>query len=79
MTNFKVGQLARSRVEGKVIQIRRIKFKDGEWMLGVGRIAFTWVLLKIMKSIEVLFGISYINQITARLRPAILNQRGFFI
>ena len=46
MTNFKVGQLARSRVEGKVIQIRRIKFKDGEWMLGVGRIAFTWVFAK---------------------------------
>ena len=40
---FRVGQLARSRVEGKVIQIRRIKFKNGEWMLGVGRIAFTWV------------------------------------
>ncbi|MEG1089808.1 MAG: hypothetical protein RSE38_00700 [Acinetobacter sp.] len=46
MTNFKVGQLARSRVEGKAIQIRRIKFKDGEWMLGVGRIAFTWVFAK---------------------------------
>ena len=46
MTNFKVGQLARSRVEGKVIQIRRIKFKDGEWMLGVGRISFTWVFAK---------------------------------
>ena len=27
-------------------QIRRIKFKDGEWMLGVGRIAFTWVFAK---------------------------------
>ena len=60
MTNFKVGQLARSRVEGKVIQIRRIKFKNGEWMLGVGRIAFTWVLLKIMRSIEVLLGIIHI-------------------
>ena len=46
MNDFKVGQLARSRVEGKVIQIRRIKFKDGEWMLGVGRIAFTWVFAK---------------------------------
>lgn len=46
MSDFKVGQLARSRVEGKVIQIRRIKFKDGEWMLGVGRIAFTWVFAK---------------------------------
>lgn len=46
MSSFKVGQLARSRVEGKVIQIRRIKFKDGEWMLGVGRIAFTWVFAK---------------------------------
>ena len=46
MTNFKVGQLARSRAEGKVIQIRRIKFKDGEWMLGAGRIAFTWVFAK---------------------------------
>ena len=40
MSNFKVGQLARSRVEGKVIQIRR------KWMLGVGRIAFTWVFAK---------------------------------
>ena len=46
MSDFKVGQLARSKVEGKVIQIRRIKFKDGEWMLGVGRIAFTWVFAK---------------------------------
>ena len=46
MSDFKVGQLARSRVEGEVIQIRRIKFKDGEWMLGVGRIAFTWVFAK---------------------------------
>ena len=46
MTNFKVGQLARSRVERKVIQIRRIKFKDGEWMLGVGRISFTLVFAK---------------------------------
>ena len=46
MPNFKVGQLARSRVDGKVFQIRRIKFKDGEWMLGVGRIAFTWVFAK---------------------------------
>ena len=46
MTDFRVGQLARSRVEGKVIQIRRIKFKNGEWMLGVGRIAFTWVFAK---------------------------------
>lgn len=46
MSDFKVGQLARSRVEGKVIQIRRIKFKNGEWMLGVGRIAFTWVFAK---------------------------------
>lgn len=79
MTNFKVGQLARSRVEGKVIQIRRIKFKDGERMLGVGRIAFTWVLLRIMISIEVLVGISYINQITTRLRPDHLHDRGFFI
>ena len=46
MSGFRVGQLARSKVEGKVIQIRRIKFKDGEWMLGVGRIAFTWVFAK---------------------------------
>lgn len=46
MSDFRVGQLARSKVEGKVIQIRRIKFKDGEWMLGVGRIAFTWVFAK---------------------------------
>ena len=60
-----------------MIQIGRIKFKDGEWMLGVGRIAFTWVLLKIMRSIEVLFGISYINQITTRLRPDHLHDRGF--
>lgn len=27
-------------------QIRRIKFKDGEWMLSIGRIAFTWVFAK---------------------------------
>lgn len=46
MSGFKVGQLAISRVEGKVIQIRRIKLKDGELMLGVGRIAFTWVFAK---------------------------------
>ena len=46
MNDFKVGQLARSRVEGKVIQIMRIKFKNGGWMLGVGRIAFTWVFAK---------------------------------
>lgn len=29
-----------------MIQIRRIKFEDGEWMLGVGRIAFTWVFAR---------------------------------
>ena len=46
MTDFKTGQLARSKKEGKVIQIRRIKFKDGEWMLGIGKIAFTWVFAK---------------------------------
>ena len=36
-------------------------------------------LLGIMKSIEVLLGISYINQITARLRPDHIHDRGFFI
>lgn len=46
MSDFKIGQLARSKQEGKVIQIRRIKFKDGEWMLGIGKIAFTWVFAK---------------------------------
>lgn len=44
--DFKIGQLARSKQEGKVIQIRRMKFKDGEWMLGIGKIAFTWVFAK---------------------------------
>ena len=46
MSDFKIGQLARSKQEGKVIQIWRIKYKDGEWMLGVGKIAFTWVFAK---------------------------------
>lgn len=43
---FKVGQLARSKKEGRVIQIRRIKIKDGFEMLGVGRKSFTWVFAK---------------------------------
>ena len=46
MTDFKIGQLARSKKEGKVIQIRRIKFKDGESMLGIGKTSFTWVFAK---------------------------------
>lgn len=46
MTDFKIGQLARSKKEGKVIQIRRMKFKDGEWMLGIGRKEFAWVFAK---------------------------------
>ena len=79
MTNFKVGQLARSRVEGKVIQIRRIKLKDGEWMLALEELHSLGFSLKIVKSIEVLFGIIYINQITTRLRPDHLHDRGFFI
>lgn len=43
---FKVGQLARSKQKGKVIQIRRIKIKDGFEMLGGGRKSFAWVFAK---------------------------------
>ena len=46
MTNFKIGQLARSKWDGKVIQIRRMEFRNGEWMLGIGKKSFAWVWAK---------------------------------
>lgn len=43
---FKIGQLAVSKREGCVIQIRRIEYRNNELMLGLGKRGTCWVFAK---------------------------------